>query len=142
MTSKDPFSRYKAAECLFVLSCNYNGRKSLVEQGIIESLAVLFNDTEAEARKNSHKTVEMLSELPFGAEGIVNLKLIKTLVEKLKNEIEPIKELILDTLHFCMFSVDTQQALDAKALTVFTDLLKSPQVSIRTKAARNVFDIT
>lgn len=50
--------------------------------------------------------------------------------------------MILDTLHFCMFSVDTQQALDAKALPVFTDLLKHQTPSIRSKAARDIFDIT
>ena len=43
------------------------------------------------ARKNSHQTIEMISEFPFGAEGIVNLKLIKTLVEKLKVELDEIK---------------------------------------------------
>lgn len=43
------------------------------------------------ARKNAHKTVEMISELPFGAENIVNLRLIKVLVEKLKTEIDEIK---------------------------------------------------
>jgi hypothetical protein len=47
----------------------------------------------------------------------------------------------LDTLHFCM-QVDTQQALDAKAIPVFTDLLEHLSASIRTKAARNIFDIT
>jgi hypothetical protein len=50
--------------------------------------------------------------------------------------------MILDTLHFCMFSIDTKQALDAKALNVFTDLLKHESAFIRSKAARNIFDIT
>ncbi len=85
----------------------------MVEQGAIKELAVLFNDKEVMARKNAHQTIEMLSELPFGnifsfvkvshnilqdeslktigAEEIVNLKLIQTLVEKLKTEIDEIK---------------------------------------------------
>ena len=50
------------------------------------------------------------------------------------------KELILDTLHFCM-QVDTQQALDAKAMGVFTSLLKHATPSIRAKAARDIFDL-
>lgn len=87
----DPFCRYKSAECLFVLSCNFNGRKALVEQGIIKDLSILFDDDEVTARRNSHKAIEMLSEFPFGAEGIINLFLIKTLVEKLKTEIDDIK---------------------------------------------------
>jgi hypothetical protein len=42
------------------------GRKAIVDLGIIESLAVLFNDPEKLARKNSHLTIEMTSEAPFG----------------------------------------------------------------------------
>jgi hypothetical protein len=37
--------------------------------------------------------------------------------------------------------VDTKQALDAKALSVYTDLLKHSSTSIRSKAARDIFDI-
>ena len=49
-----------------VLKGNSNGRKAIVDQGIIRDLAVLFNDKEPMARKNSHKTIEMISELSFG----------------------------------------------------------------------------
>ena len=88
LSDKDSFCRYKSAECLYVLSCefkltfnqsslsfyllrfdnlgNSNGRKAIIDQNIIPTLAVLFDDTEALARKNSHKTVEMVSEFPFG----------------------------------------------------------------------------
>lgn len=38
--------------------------------------------------------------------------------------------------------VDTQQALDAKAMQAFTDLLKHKSVSIRSKAARDIFDLS
>lgn len=103
-------------------------------------LAKLFEDEEVMARKNSHKTIEMVSELPFGAEAIVELHLIEQLVERLKHEVDEIIEIILDTLHFCMF-VDTRQTLKSKALTVFTDLLNHNSSSIKAKAARNIFDI-
>ncbi len=62
----DDFCRYKSAECLYVLSCNSNGRRALINEGIVSELSVLFNDKEPMARKNSHKTIEMLSEFPFG----------------------------------------------------------------------------
>ena len=62
----DNFCRYKAAECLYVFSCNCNGRKALIDQGLVTDLAVLFDDKDALARKNAHKTVEMLAEFPFG----------------------------------------------------------------------------
>jgi len=37
--------------------------------------------------------------------------------------------------------VDTKQALDAKAMGVFTSLLKHASSSIRSKAARDIFDL-
>lgn len=141
LNDPDHFCRYKSAECLYVLSCNNKGRKAIVELGIVKQLSNLFNDSENMARKNSHQTVEMISELPFGAQNIVDLYLVKTLVEKLKTELDEIKLLILDTLHFCM-QVDTEQALAAKAMAVFTDLLKHTSKEIRAKAARDIFDLS
>ena len=141
LNDPDHFCRYKSAECLYVLSCNNNGRKAIVEQGIIKQLSNLFNDSENMARKNSHQTVEMISELPFGAQNIVDLHLVKTLVEKLKTELDEIKLLILDTLHYCM-QVDTEQALVAKAMSVFTSLLTHKSEKIRAKAARDIFDLS
>lgn len=141
LADSDEFCRYKAAECLFVLSCNFNGRKAIVEQGIVNQLSALFNDNENMSRKNAHKTIEMVSELPYGAENIISLRLVKTLVDKLKTELDEIKLLILDTLHFCM-QVDTEQALDAKAMIIFTDLLEHSSEQIRAKAARDIFDLS
>ncbi len=45
---------------------------------------------------------------------------------------DEIKELILDTLHFCM-RVDTDHALAAGAMEVYTDLLTHSIDSIRAK---------
>lgn len=140
LTDADPFCRYKSAECLFVLACNYNGRKAIVENNIIPTLAILFDDEVVQARINAHKTVEMVSELPYGAEAIINLKLIKTLTLKLNTEVDVIKDLILDTLHFCM-QINTTQALEAKALAEFTSHLKDSSAEIRSKSARDIFDI-
>lgn len=141
LSDKDTFCRYKSAECLFVLSCNSNGRKAILAENIIHNLSILFDDSDTTARQNAHKAVEMVSEVPFGAEGIVELKLVKKLVDKLKTEIDEIKELVLDTLHFCMQN-DTHQALEAKAMAVFSSLLKHNLPTIRAKAARDIFDLS
>ncbi|CAF1111256.1 unnamed protein product [Brachionus calyciflorus] len=141
LSDVDPFCRYKSAECLYVLSCNSNGRNAIVNQDIIQNLSILFDDQEIMARKNAHKTIEMVSEFSIGAEGIVKLKLIKILVEKLKTELDEIKDFILDTLHFCM-QVDTAQALSSQAMEVFTNLLKHESKTIRAKAARDIFDLS
>lgn len=50
------------------------------------------------------------------------------------------QELILDTLHFCMFE-ETQSALDSDAMEVFTELLSHQSSSIRAKAARDIMDL-
>ena len=47
---------------------------------------------------------------------------------------------MLDTLHYCM-KVDTEQALKAGAMDVFTTLLKHDSWEIRGKAARDIMDI-
>lgn len=60
--------------------------------------------------------VRSVLNLP-GALGIVDAKLIPKLVEKLKIELEEMKELILDTLHFCM-RVDATSALNAGLMPV------------------------
>lgn len=59
----------------------------------------------------------MLSEIPSGAQGIVDAKLVPKLVNKLKIELDEIKELILNSLHFCMH-VDPESALNAGVMPV------------------------
>lgn len=61
-------------------------------------------------------------------------------MDRIQVEIDEIVELILDTLHFCML-VDTHQALRARAMSVFTELLKHPSPVIKSKAARDIFDL-
>ena len=48
--------------------------------------------------------------------------------------------LILDTLHFCM-RVDTEKALKANAMEVFTSLLSHQDSVIRARAARDIMDL-
>ena len=65
---------------------------------------------------------------------------MEVLVEKLKSEIDEIKDIILDTLHFCMI-VTTAQALRTDAMKVFVDLIQHEDNVIRSKAARNINDL-
>ena len=81
-----------------------------------------------------------MSHTVTGARGIVKANLIAKLVEKLKTETDEIKELVLDTLHYCM-KVDTEQALAAGGMEVFTSLLGHNTWEIRGKAARDIMDI-
>lgn len=133
--------RQKSTECLFVIAGHAIGRECFLEEGIIEALSQLFDDQEDIARRNAHQAIEMVSETPTGAQGIVGAKLVPTLVEKLKTELDEIKELILDTLHFSL-AVDTEAALSNDAMQVFTDLLTHDSVIIRAKAARDIMDLS
>lgn len=141
LTDADLTVRQKATECLFVIGGHAVGRDAFLEHGIIEPVAKLFDDKEDVARRNAHQAVEMISETPLGAQGIVNAKLIPILVKKLSLETEEIKVLILDTLHFCM-AVDTEQALKSGAMEMFTKLLEHKSHIIRAKAARDIMDLS
>lgn len=133
--------RQKSTECLYVIGCHAIGRDAFLEHKIIPPVSKLFDDKEAIARKNAHQAIEMISETPQGAAGIVQADLIGTLVMKLKSELDEIKKLILDTLHFCM-RVDTEKALKAKAMDEFKNLLGHADPVIKAKAARDIMDLS
>jgi len=141
LIDKDLTVRQKSTECLFVIAGHAIGRDAFLDHSIIVPVADLFNDSEDIARKNAHLAVEMISETPPGAEGIVEANLIPTLVKKLKDEVDEIKELILNTLHYCM-RVDTAKALAAGAMEAFTYLLGHQAHTIRAKAARDIMDLS
>ncbi len=75
----------------FFVIGNAIGRDAFLENEIILPLSKLFSDKEDIARKNAHKAMEMISETPPGAEGIVAADLVPTLVLKLKTEHDEIK---------------------------------------------------
>ncbi|XP_076471321.1 radial spoke head 14 homolog [Babylonia areolata] len=141
LTDGDLTVRQKATECLYVIAGHAIGRDAFLDQEIIMPVANLFDDKEDIARKNAHLAIEMISETPPGADGIVQANLVQTLVSKLNTELDEIKELILDTLHYCM-RVDTVKALASGAMETFTSLLSHKSPSIRAKAARDIMDLS
>jgi len=141
LTDPDTTVRQKSTECLYVIGSHAIGRDAFLEHNIIPPVSKLFDDKVDIARKNAHKAMEMISETPLGADGIVQADLIGTLVRKLKDEVDEIKVLILDTLHFCM-RVDTEKALKANAMEVFTSLLSHKDSIIRARAARDIMDLS
>ncbi|KAL3841941.1 hypothetical protein ACJMK2_020018 [Sinanodonta woodiana] len=141
LSDPDITVRQKSTECLFIIAGHAIGRSAFLDHGIIPVISKLFDDKEDIARKNSHMAIEMLSETPQGAEGIVTAELVPILVRKLKEEVDEIKELILDTLHFCL-RVDTDKALKSGAMEVFTELLQHSSPVIRAKAARDIMDLS
>lgn len=141
LTDPDITVRQKSTECLFVIGGHSIGRTAFIDHEIILPVSKLFDDKEDIARKNAHKALQMVSEAPLGAEGIVEAKLVPILVKKLSSEVQEIKELILDTLHYCL-RVDTKQALESGAMETFTQLLNHESPVIKAKAARDIMALS
>ncbi|XP_077866991.1 radial spoke head 14 homolog [Saccoglossus kowalevskii] len=141
LTDPDGTVRHKTTEVLYILAGHNIGRDAFLEYGIILPLSNLFDDDSDIVRKNSHMAIEMCCETPMGAGGVVEAGLIPKLVDKLKTEVDEIKEYILDTLHYCM-RVEQIQALQSGAMEVFTDLLNHSMKIVRAKAARDIMDLS
>ncbi|KAK3737221.1 hypothetical protein QZH41_001821 [Actinostola sp. cb2023] len=67
------------------------GRDAFLDHGIILPLSELFNDNVYQARRNSHKAIEMCSHTSPGTDGVVEAKLVSVLVNKLLGEEDDIK---------------------------------------------------
>lgn len=141
LTDPDGTVRHKTTEVLSILASHNIGRDSFLEHEIILPLCKLFDDGLDIVRKNSHMAIEMCCETPMGAAGVVEAGLVPKLVDKLKTEVDEIKEYILDTLHFCML-VEQSQALKSGAMEVFTNLLSHTLKVVRAKAARDIMDLS
>lgn len=133
--------RWKSLEVLFIISCHSVGRDAFIEYDVIPAIAQLFEDSNDIVRKFAQQAIEMVAEVPFGAEGIVAVGLIPILVARLKQENDDIKLSILDTLHFCL-KVNTDHALEANAMEALDSLLYHKEAEVRAKAARDIMDLS
>ncbi|CAF0914935.1 unnamed protein product [Adineta steineri] len=141
LKDNDQFCRLKSAECYYVIASHAIGRQAMLACNVIPRLAELFNDKEASVRRNAHKAVSMYSEAPPGAQNLIELRLVETLLKKLVSELDEIKELILNTIHFCLM-VDVEQALAADAMSTLTSLLGHPSDKIKTLVALTIFHLS
>lgn len=141
LVDKDVTVRQKSLECLYIMTQHAIGRDAFMRSGIMLPVSDLWDDEEDIVRKNAHMTLQMISETSTGAEGIVEAKLVKKLVAKLPTELEEIQNIILDSLHFCM-RIDTADALSSDGMETFYSLLGHSSTSVRSKAARNIMDLS
>ncbi|CAF0974035.1 unnamed protein product [Rotaria sordida] len=141
LKDNDQFCRLKAAECYYVIAGHAIGRQAMLACNVIPRLAELFNDKEPSVRRNAHKAVSMYSEAPPGAQNLIELRLVDTLLKKLVSELDEIKELILNTIHFCLM-IDVEQALAADAMSTLTSLLEHPSDKIKTLTALTIFHLS
>ncbi|CAF0797239.1 unnamed protein product, partial [Didymodactylos carnosus] len=141
LKDNDSFCRLKAAECYYVIASHAIGRRAMEMGDVISRLSELFDDKEASVRRNVHRAIAMYAEAPPGAENIIELKLIPNLLTKLTAELDEIKEIILNTLHYCLM-IDKEQALEANCMSVLTNLLTHPTTKIKTLAALDIFHLS
>ncbi|XP_012886992.1 PREDICTED: radial spoke head 14 homolog [Dipodomys ordii] len=137
----DDLVRIKTTEVLHIIATHSVGRISFLEHDIIFALSFLLSDPNNRCRENMHLAFKHLSQLPAGAQGIVNCGLIPALVWKLQREEENIQELILDTLAICL-QEDATEALGSRAVPCFKEKLLSPNENIRSKAAEALMAIS
>lgn len=137
----DDMIRAKTTECLYILSSHAIGRDAILGCDLVPSLAKAFEDKDMATKVNAHKAIEMLSETPQGAEGIVEAGLVPILVKTLTTTTDDIKSIVLDTLHFCML-VQTEQVLENEGMEVLNKLLSHDLPLIRQKAARDMMDLS
>ncbi|XP_034757689.1 radial spoke head 14 homolog isoform X2 [Acipenser ruthenus] len=137
----DSTVRMKTTEIFYRLTTHNVGRIAFLKSDVILPLSQLFDEPVDVCRKNMHMAIEMMSEFPGGAVGLVEAGLIPRLVFKLTSELEEIQELILDTLHFCL-CVDASEALASEAVSVLKEKLSHRSARIRSKAARALMDIS
>lgn len=137
----DSTVRMKTTEIFYRLATHNVGRVAFLKSDVILPLSQLFDEPVDVCRKNMHMAIEMMSEFPGGAVGLVEAGLIPRLVFKLTSELEEIQELILDTLHFCL-CVDASEALASEAVSVLKEKLTHRSARIRSKAARALMDIS
>ncbi|NXG72750.1 RSP14 protein, partial [Baryphthengus martii] len=136
----DSTVRQKTTEILYIMAMHNVGRQGLIRNRVISTLNKLLDDPVDICRKNTHQIFEMMAKLPEGALDIINVRLIPSLVFKLKTELDEIQELILSTLSNCL-RVEASEALAAGAVTVLKEKLTHSSMAIRSKAAWVLLDI-
>ncbi|XP_069789749.1 radial spoke head 14 homolog isoform X1 [Narcine bancroftii] len=141
LKDEDVTVRHKTSEIFYILVTHSIGRFAIIKHEAILPLSDLLNDPVDICRKNVHMAIEMLSEIPAGADAILHAELVPLLIMKLRTELDEIQELILKSLHFCLL-VDTKQALDAEGVTVLKAKLTHSSEAIRSLAAQALMDIS
>ncbi|XP_056677408.1 radial spoke head 14 homolog isoform X2 [Monodelphis domestica] len=133
----DSTVRHKTLEVFYIMASHSVGREGFLKNRIILALAPNLEDPVLLCRRFLHMTYVRLAQVPKGAHAIIASGLIPYLVKKVQIEVEEIKEILLDTLYFCL-QWDASQALQSDAVPILHEMLFSLNDVIRSKAARTM----
>ncbi|XP_044530384.1 radial spoke head 14 homolog [Gracilinanus agilis] len=135
LNDADSTVRRKTLEVYYIMSSHSVGREGFLKNRVIMALAKNLEDPVLLCRKFLHMTYVRLAQVPKGAHAIIASGLIPYLVRKVQVEVEEIKEILLDTLYYCL-QWDATQALQSDAVPILQQMLYSGNQDIRSKAAR------
>ncbi|TRY65371.1 hypothetical protein DNTS_013774 [Danionella cerebrum] len=133
LQDEDSFVRIKTTEVLYVLASHSTGREALLRYDIVSPLANLLEDPEISCRKNMHQTLKRIAEFPLGAVFMVNKGLVPRLVQKVSDEEDDTRAVILSTLSYCL-NVNALPALESDLIPVLRDQLSHPCSATRQAA--------
>lgn len=97
-----PKTRYKTSECFKRISEVTCGRRALIEdQKILSSLFPHLSDSVIQVKENCYLTLINVSSVEEGSEYILNLNIIPSILDSIKNERIPFKILAMTVIRNC-----------------------------------------
>ncbi|KAI4896022.1 hypothetical protein NFI96_011277 [Prochilodus magdalenae] len=141
LKDEDASVRTATTEVLHLLAAHSVGREAFLRLDMVGALSELLDEPVDACRKNVHRTLRMMAELPAGVVCMVSLGLVPRLVMKVAGEPEDIRELALSTLSCCV-RVDALSALISNGVRVLREQLAHPSTDIRRAAASAMLAIS
>jgi hypothetical protein len=120
------------------------GRKTLVDNKIVDNIAKLFEDEIEQIRAYAYDTLIYLADFQFGVDSIINFDIIQILIDRLI--LEPEESILIQVLSLLKLLLEGERApsivLSTQALSRLNDHLKSENKFIRELAALNLGSIS
>ncbi|GLD68444.1 radial spoke head 14 homolog [Lates japonicus] len=133
LTDEDPSLRAKTCDLLHLLTAHSVGRQALLSSSLLPPLSQLLDDCSSSCRRNVHRVLNRLAQLPAGADAL--LTLVPKLMLKLREEEEEeVQVLLLSTLSCCS-RLDALPALASDGISLLQRKLSHRSTNIRREAA-------
>lgn len=142
LSHADALVRQLSAEVLILFARHAVGRTCLLAAELPSQLMKSFEDEDDLVRRQVHEVLQLLSMTNEGAETIMRLGLVPTLVQKLivEKSSPSILVPILGTLHYCLL-LDQKACLDCNAMQRFLELSQSEDADVVYLAVRDIKDL-
>ena len=143
-SDKDDVIRELASRAVMQIARVERGRQILVENKIVDEVAILFEDKVEKIRANAYDTLIYLADFQFGIDSIIAFDIIQILVDQLILEQE--EAILIQVLTLLKLLLEGERApsiiLSTQALSRLNDHLGSENKYIRELAALNLGSIS